>query len=94
MTPFKKDHSNKKDWILIDAENLSVGRLAAYISMVLRGKNKPTYGKHYDDGDFIVVTNVKKIKFSGKKMLEKNIINILVIQRYKGIYTKRTSKKK
>ena len=71
MTPFKKDHSNKKDWILIDAENLSVGRLAAYISMVLRGKNKPTYGKHYDDGDFIVVTNVKKIKFSGKKMLEK-----------------------
>ena len=38
MTPFKKDHSNKKDWILIDAENLSVGRLAAYISMVLRGK--------------------------------------------------------
>ena len=61
----------KKDWYLIDAENLAVGRLAAYISVVLRGKNKPTFNPHIDNGDFVVVTNIDKIKFTGKKLTDK-----------------------
>ena len=43
MTPFVKKNEIKKDWYLIDAQNAAVGRLAAFISKVLRGKNKPTY---------------------------------------------------
>jgi large subunit ribosomal protein L13 len=48
-----------------------VGRLAAYISKVLRGKNKPTYNPHMDNGDFVVVTNIDKVKFTGKKFKDK-----------------------
>ena len=48
-----------------------MGRLAAFISKVLRGKNKSTYNPHIDNGDFVVVTNIEKIKFSGKKFKNK-----------------------
>ena len=68
MTPFIKKKEVKKDWYLINAENAAVGRLASYISKVLRGKNKPTFNPHIDNGDFVVVTNIDKIKFSGKKL--------------------------
>jgi large subunit ribosomal protein L13 len=71
MTPFIKKKDIKKDWYIIDAQNAVVGRLAAYISKVLRGKNKPTYNPHMDNGDFVVVTNIDKIKFSGKKFKDK-----------------------
>ena len=71
MTPFIKKKEVKKDWYLINAENASVGRLASYISKVLRGKNKTQYTPHMDNGDFIIVTNIEKIKFSGKKILKK-----------------------
>ena len=71
MTPFIKDKDIKKDWYLINAEDAAVGRLAAYISKVLRGKNKPTYNPHIDNGDFVVVTNIEKIRFSGKKFKNK-----------------------
>ena len=71
MTPFIKKKDVKKDWYIINAQNVAVGRLAAYISKVLRGKNKATYNPHIDNGDFVVVTNIDKIKFSGKKFKEK-----------------------
>ncbi len=71
MTPFIKKKDIKKDWYIINAENVAVGRLAAYISIVLRGKNKPTYNPHIDNGDFVVVTNIDKIKFTGKKFYNK-----------------------
>ena len=71
MTPFIKKKDIKKDWYIIDAQNAVVGRLAAYISKVLRGKNKPTYNPHMDNGDFVVVTNIDKIKFTGKKYSKK-----------------------
>ena len=71
MTPFIKKKDIKKDWYIIDAQNAAVGRLAAYISKVLRGKNKPTYTPPIDNGDFVVVTNIDKIKFTGKKFLNK-----------------------
>ena len=71
MTPFIKNKEIKKNWLLIDAQNAAVGRLAAYISKVLRGKNKSTYNPHIDNGDFVIVTNTDKIKFTGKKFKEK-----------------------
>ena len=71
MTPFIKHKDIKKDWYLINAQDAAVGRLAAFISKVLRGKNKPTYNPHIDNGDFVVVTNIEKIKFSGKKFKNK-----------------------
>ena len=64
MTPFIKKKDIKQNWFLIDAENASVGRLAAYISKVLRGKNKSTYNPHMDNGDFVVVKNIEQIKFT------------------------------
>ena len=71
MTPFIKKKDIKKDWYIINAQNAAVGRLAAYISKVLRGKNKPTYNPHMDNGDFVIVTNIDKIKFTGKKNTDK-----------------------
>ena len=71
MTPFIKKKEIKKDWYLINAENSACGRLAAFISKVLRGKNKPTFNPHLDNGDFVVVTNIDKIKFTGKKLKDK-----------------------
>ena len=71
MTPFIKKKEIKKDWYLINAENAVVGRLASFISKVLRGKNKPTFNPHIDNGDFVIVTNIEKIKFTGKKFSNK-----------------------
>ena len=67
MTDFIKKDEIKNNWVLINAENAIVGRLAAYISKALRGKNKSQYTPHMDNGDFVVVTNIEKIKFTGKK---------------------------
>ena len=71
MTPFIKKKDLKNDWYLINAENVVVGRLAAYISKVLRGKNKSTFNPNIDNGDFVIVTNIDKMKFTGKKMTNK-----------------------
>ena len=71
MTPFTKKKDIKNNWYIINAQNAPVGRLAANISKVLRGKNKPTYNPHIDNGDFVVVTNIDKIKFTGKKFFNK-----------------------
>ncbi len=71
MTNFVKKSELNNNWVLIDAENVVVGRLAAYISKVIRGKDKATYTPHMDNGDFVVVTNIEKIKFTGKKFSDK-----------------------
>ena len=71
MTPFIKKKDIKKNWYIINAQNAAVGRLAAFISKVLRGKNKATFNPHIDNGDFVVVTNIDKIKFTGKKFNKK-----------------------
>ena len=67
----KKKKELKNDWYLINAENAVVGRLAAYISKLLRGKNKATFNPHMDNGDFVIVTNIEKMKFTGKKYSNK-----------------------
>jgi len=71
MTSFIKKDEIKNNWVLIDANNAIVGRLAAYISKVLRGKNKNQYTPFMDNGDFVIVTNIEKIKFTGKKIKDK-----------------------
>ena len=71
MTDFIKKNEIKNNWLLIDANNAVVGRLAAYISQILRGKNKAQYTPHIDNGDFVVITNIEKIIFTGKKFSKK-----------------------
>jgi len=71
MTNFIKKAEINNNWLIINGENAIVGRLAAYISIVLRGKNKSQYTPHMDAGDFIIVTNIEKIKFTGKKYDDK-----------------------
>src|ERR1700678_3588075 len=58
-------------WWVIDASDKVVGRLAATIATILRGKHKPQYTPHQDTGDFVIVINCEKIKFTGKKMEQK-----------------------
>ncbi|MCP1198435.1 50S ribosomal protein L13 [Notoacmeibacter sp. MSK16QG-6] len=60
-----------KDWILIDAEGLVVGRLASLVANRLRGKHKPSYTPHVDDGDNVIIINADKAVFTGKKYEEK-----------------------
>ncbi len=70
-TTFAKKKDLKNIWYIVNAENLVVGRLAAYISKVLRGKNKASFDPNQDNGDFVIVTNIEKIKFTGKKFEKK-----------------------
>ena len=67
MTEFIKKKEVKKNWYKIDATNLIVGRLASEITKILRGTKKTSFTPNMDDGDFVIVTNARKIKFTGKK---------------------------
>jgi len=62
----------KKQWLLIDATDMVVGRLAVKIANMLRGKHKPTFTPHVDCGDNIIVINAEKVKFTGNKIDPKN----------------------
>ena len=66
----KLSHLNN-EWFSIDAQNLVLGRLASKIAHILRGKHKPTFSPHMDNGDYVVVTNVEKIAVTGQKTLQK-----------------------
>lgn len=57
----------QQKWWLVDASDKIVGRLASEIAMVLMGKHRPTYTPHVDTGDFVVVVNAEKVKFTGRK---------------------------
>lgn len=63
-----------KEWVLIDAENLVVGRLASEVAKRLRGKHKPTFTPHSDCGDNVVIINAEKIRFTGAKMTDKEYV--------------------
>ncbi len=63
-----------KKWVLIDATDVVVGRLASQVSKILRGKNKPSFTPHVDCGDNVIIINAEKVKFTGKKMAEKQYI--------------------
>jgi large subunit ribosomal protein L13 len=61
----------EKKWVLIDAENLVVGRLATLVAMRLRGKHKPTFTPHVDMGDNVIVINAEKVALTGRKLDQK-----------------------
>lgn len=61
----------EKKWVLIDAQGLVVGRLAAIIANRLRGKHKPSFTPHMDDGDHVIVINAQQVVFTGKKRNDK-----------------------
>ena len=62
-----KKETVKRQWFVIDATDQVVGRLAVVIANILRGKHKPEYTPHVDTGDFVIVVNADKVKFTGKK---------------------------
>ena len=66
----KKEEIDAK-WYVVDADGKVLGRLAAKLASVLRGKNKPIFTPHVDTGDFVVVVNAKKVVLTGKKLQDK-----------------------
>ncbi|MCC6931951.1 MAG: 50S ribosomal protein L13 [Deltaproteobacteria bacterium] len=68
----KEDAQAQRKWVLVDATDQVVGRLASKVAAILRGKNKPAHTPHNDDGDFVVVINAEKIRFTGKKLEQKH----------------------
>ena len=60
-----------RKWYVVDAEGMTLGRLASEVAKVLRGKNKPTFTPHVDTGDYVIVVNAEKIAVTGKKMDQK-----------------------
>ena len=60
-----------KQWVVIDATDEVLGRLASQIAKILRGKNKPSYTPHVDCGDYVIVINAEKVKLTGNKMTDK-----------------------
>jgi large subunit ribosomal protein L13 len=66
-----KSHEIKRDWLLVDATDVTLGRLASAIAHRLRGKHKAIYTPHVDTGDYIVVINAEKIKVTGNKAEDK-----------------------
>ncbi|OEZ33369.1 50S ribosomal protein L13 [Francisella endosymbiont of Amblyomma maculatum] len=62
-----KPSNTKREWLLIDATDKTLGRLATEVAMILRGKNKPEYTPHMDTGDYVVIVNAEKIAITGNK---------------------------
>jgi large subunit ribosomal protein L13 len=71
ITKSLKPQEVKRDWILIDAEGKTFGRILTEAAVYLRGKHKPSYTPHVDCGDFVVIINAKKAKFTGNKLEDK-----------------------
>ena len=72
MSTFMAKASNvERQWYVLDAENLVLGRLASQIAAMLRGKHKPTFTPHVDTGDYIIVVNAEKLVLTGKKLDQK-----------------------
>ena len=61
----------ERKWFVVDAEGQTLGRLAAEVAKVLRGKHKPTFTPHVDTGDYVIVVNAAKVKVTGKKLVQK-----------------------
>lgn len=65
----------ERTWYIVDAENQVTGRMCAHIASILRGKNKPSYTPHTDTGDYIIVINAEKVRFTGDKWNQKEYKN-------------------
>ncbi len=66
-----KPEDIKREWFVIDATGLTLGRLATQIAAVLKGKHKPIYSPHMDTGDFVIVVNAHKVRVTGRKLDQK-----------------------
>ena len=71
-----------RKWYVVDAEGMTLGRLASEVAKVLRGKNKPIFTPHIDTGDYVIVVNAEKVKVTGKKLLQKSILQPLRLCRW------------
>ena len=78
-----------RDWYVIDAEGITLGRLATKVASILRGKHKPTYTPHIDGGDYVIVVNASKVNLTGNKLNDKIYYNH---SRYTGGLRERTAK--
>ncbi len=67
----QSDAMKARRWWLVDAQDQTVGRMASRIASILKGKNKPLYTPSLDTGDFVVVVNAEKVRFTGKKETDK-----------------------
>lgn len=67
-TSFAKRPDIERRWHVVDADGLVVGRLATQVASILRGKNKPVFTPHIDTGDFVIVLNAEKVRFTGRKL--------------------------
>ncbi len=79
ITSFKTPHISHKEtekgWVVVDAEALVLGRLASQVAMIIRGKHKPTYSPHVDNGDYVIVINAEKFRLTGKKMTDREYVS-------------------
>ncbi|MBI2723393.1 MAG: 50S ribosomal protein L13 [Bacteroidetes bacterium] len=73
-TQFATKANSGKEWLLVDAENEVVGRLASKVAMLLRGKHKTNYTPHADAGSNVIIINAEKVRFTGKKLTDKEYI--------------------
>lgn len=64
----------QKEWVLIDAENEVLGRLASKVAKIIRGKNKPSYTPHVDCGDNVIIINAEKVRLTGLKWSQKEYV--------------------
>jgi large subunit ribosomal protein L13 len=64
----------QRKWYIVDADGETVGRISSKIASVLRGKHKPTYTPHTDTGDYIIIINAEKVRFTGNKMAQKQYL--------------------
>ena len=68
----KEEALKNREWYVVDATDVPVGRLASEVATLIRGKHKPTYTPHVDCGDFVIVINAGKVKLTGNKLQDKN----------------------
>ena len=66
-----KPEDVQRDWIIIDATDIVLGRLATHAAVLLRGKHKPTFAPHMDMGDFVIIINAEKVALTGSKLAQK-----------------------
>ncbi|MBG6108916.1 50S ribosomal protein L13 [Frigoribacterium sp. CG_9.8] len=66
-----KPEDVQRDWVIIDATDIVLGRLATHAAVLLRGKHKPTFAPHMDMGDFVIIINAEKVALTGSKLAQK-----------------------
>ncbi|MCL4078569.1 50S ribosomal protein L13 [Coriobacteriia bacterium Es71-Z0120] len=72
-TYYAKPGEVEREWLVVDATDIPLGRLASEVASILRGKHKPQYTPHVDVGDFVIVVNADKVRLTGKKLQDKRV---------------------